>query len=228
MTEMRKNNDTKTLFEKLFILGVAMLAALAMVGASSGKTMSKDSKPSAEEVRKAYAKSFSSEKDQDYANAIKALSNVIKNYPDSYTPNVRLGWLFYLNGNYEKSDEYYQKAIDIAPSSIEALNGSMLPLMAMEDYKAVETAANQVFSIDPSNYLANLRYAYALRMQEKFDKAQQVAEAMLALYPTDVSFMVELALDKYGAGDKDGATETMWSAYVLSPDNATAKAWFED
>ena len=56
-----------------------------------------------ERIKKDYYKSFVYEKLGDYKNPIRVLMEVYKAYPNGYTVNLRLGWLYYLLGNYENS-----------------------------------------------------------------------------------------------------------------------------
>ena len=180
-----------------------------------------------EEIQEAYHKSFNYEKIEDYENAVRALSSVIEEYPSGYTVNLRLGWLYYLLGKYANSIEYYQKAVQSVSTSVEAKNGLMLPLIAQNKYSEAASIAYQVVSVDYYNYYANLRLGYSLRMQKKYDQAAQIANKMLAVYPTDVTFMTELALVKYNQGDKETAGSLMWDVLTLDPENETAKNYFE-
>ena len=176
------------------------------------------------EIRDAYHKSYRYEKAQNYADAIKALAPVATAYPQGYTVNLRLGWLYYLSGSYATARTCYQTAIKTAPDSIEAKLGHLLPLLAQERYDDAETSAKQVLRIDPVNYLANLRLAFALRMQKKFDAAEQVLNGMLVLYPTDISLLTEFALIKLAKDQKADAKRVFNDVLTLDPENVTAKA----
>ena len=176
-----------------------------------------------QQIKKAYEDSYRYEKLQNYEMAIKALMPVYKEYPKGYTVNLRLGWLYYLWGKYRNSIEHYQIAMEVAPYSVEARLGYMLPLLAQGRYAEVEKVAYQILKTDYYNYYANLRLAYALRMQKKYDLASEVARKMLVLYPTDVQFLVELALDYIGMGQKDKGYSILWDVLILQPDNETAK-----
>ena len=152
--------------------------------------------PTDAEIRDGYHKSYRYEKAQNYPDAIKALAPIVAAYPQGYTVNLRLGWLNYLNGGFATARTHYQAAIKTAPDSLEAKLGHTLPLMAQERYEETEAAAKQVLRIDPSNYLGNLRLAYCLRMQKKLDATESLLNAMLVLYPTDISLLTEFALIK--------------------------------
>lgn len=179
-----------------------------------------------EEIQEAYHKSFNYEQIEDYENAIRALSPVLDEYPNGYTVNLRLGWLYYLLGRYANSIEHYQKAVQIVPTSLEAKNGLMLPMLAQNKYSDAASIAYQVVSVDHYNYYGNMRLAYSLRMQEKYDQAEQILNKMLAVYPTDIIFLTELALVKYNQGDTEKAGNLMWDVLTLDPENETAKKYF--
>jgi tetratricopeptide (TPR) repeat protein len=180
--------------------------------------------PTDAEIREAYHKSYRYEKAQNYTDAIKALSPVVTAYPAGYTVNLRLGWLNYLTGGYATARKHYEAAIKTAPDSIEAKLGHTLPLLAQEKWEEAEAVAKQVLRVDPSNYLANLRLAYALRLQKKLDAAEQLLGAMLVLYPTDVSLLTEFALIKLAKDNKADAKRLFNDVIVLDPENITAKA----
>jgi tetratricopeptide (TPR) repeat protein len=176
------------------------------------------------EIREAYHKSYRYERSQNYADAIKTLAPVLTAYPQGYTVNLRLGWLYYLSGNYATSRTHYQSAIKTAPDSIEAKLGHTLPLMAQERYEEAEAAAKQVLRIDPSNYLGNLRLAYCLRMQKKLDATESLLNAMLVLYPTDISLLTEFALIKLAKNQNADAKRVFNDVLTLDPENVVAKA----
>lgn len=181
-----------------------------------------------EEIQEAYHKSFNYEQIEDYENAIRTLSPVLDEFPNGYTVNLRLGWLYYLLGKYANSIEHYQKAVQSVSTSLEAKNGLLLPLLAQNKYNEVTSTAYQVVSVDHYNYYGNMRLAFALRMQKKYDQAEQILNKMLAVYPTDITFLTELALIKYNQGDTEKAGGLMWDVLTLDPENETAKEYFEE
>ena len=176
------------------------------------------------EIRDAYHKSYRYERSQSYADAIKALSPVVTAFPQGYTVNLRLGWLNYLIGSYATARTHYVAAIKTAPDSLEAKLGHTLPLMAQERYDEAEIAAKQVLRIDPSNYLANLRLAFAFRMLKKLDAAEDLLNRMLILYPTDISLLTEYALIKTARNQGVDAKRVFNDILTLDPENVVAKA----
>lgn len=179
------------------------------------------------EIKEAYYRSYQYERNGDYERAIKALVFVYNEYPDGYTVNLRLGWLYYLMKKYSNALFHYQKAMKTIPSSIEAKLGYSLVLLAQEKYPEVEKVCYQIINTDYFNYYGNLRLAYALRMQKKYDIALKVVNKMLAVYPTDVNFLTYLGILKFLIGQKKEAREIFKNILILDPENTTAKEYLK-
>ena len=175
------------------------------------------------EIRSAYKRSYIYERSRDYTDAIKALMPIYENYPNGYTVNLRLGWLYYLSGRYADSEFHYRKALQAIPTSVEAILGLMLPLMAEDKWSQVESLAYRILKTDYYNYYGNLRLSVALRHQNKFSMAEAVDRKMLTLYPTDVNFLNELALSLLGEGKKLYAKTIFENVLILDPENVTAR-----
>ena len=175
-------------------------------------------------IQKAYHKSFHYEQTQNYDYALKVLQPVYKSYPNQYTINLRLGWLYYLSAKYANSIYHYNLVIKIAPVAIEPKLGLMLPQLAQERYGDAEQNAYQILNIDRYNYYANSYLIQALKKQNKTDTALAVVEKMLALYPTDVSLLVELG-NLYLIQNKINKANFIFNdVLTLDPENLTAKS----
>ncbi|WP_456396582.1 tetratricopeptide repeat protein [Desulfurobacterium sp.] len=175
------------------------------------------------DIKLAYHKSFTYEKTKDYRDAIKVLMPIYKTYPNGYTVNLRLGWLYYLMGKYKNSEVHYRKAIEAIPSSIEAKLGLALPLMAEKRWSDVESLMYKVLKTDYYNFYGNLRLAIALRNEDKGKLAEQISRKMLALYPSNVAFLTELGLDLIAQGKKKEAYSIFNDVLILDPENTVAK-----
>jgi tetratricopeptide (TPR) repeat protein len=117
---------------------------------------------------------------------------------------------------------HYVKAINVAPRSVEARNGYVLPLLALSRYSDAEKACRQVLIIDPKNYYANLRLVYSLRLQDKLEEATKLAPQMLILYPSNVYFLLEHALVLTASGKNAEARPIYQKVLLVSPANAIA------
>ncbi len=180
------------------------------------------------EIKEAYQRSYIYEKSGDYTDAIKALMPVYKSYPNGYTVNLRLGWLYYLAGRYADSELHYKKALQVNPTSVEAVLGLMLPLMAQDKWFQVESLAYRILKTDYYNYYGNLRLSVALRHEKKFSMAESVDRKMLSIYPTDVNFLNELAFSLLGEGKKLYAKTIFENVLILDPENVIAKEYLRE
>jgi tetratricopeptide (TPR) repeat protein len=180
-----------------------------------------------EEIKGAYQRSYLYEKVGDYTNAIKALMPVYNAYPNSYTVNLRLGWLFYLLKKYQNSEFHYRNAIKAIPTSAEAKLGLTLPLMAQQKWQDTEKVIYQILKVDYYNYYANLRLCYVFEKEKKYPLMQTVSQKMLALYPTSVPFLVYLAKSYYYLGNMKKAEKLFKDILILDPENVTAKEFLQ-
>ncbi len=176
-----------------------------------------------EEISACYTASYDYEKMENFDDAVKALIPVYENYSAAYTVNLRLGWLYYLKGNFANSLSHYGAAQSAVPGSIEPMLGKSLVLIAQKKWDDVETLMLGVLLIDTYNYYGSLRLSLALRMQGKNETAKKVAGRMLGLYPCDVSFLVELGLSEEALGNGKDALRIFRNVLVLDPQNLEAR-----
>jgi Flp pilus assembly protein TadD len=200
-----------------YILAVCVALSLAAAAPKTPSVMTDEA------VRDSYLKSYRYESGQDYRNAIKALVPVVTARPEDYTVGLRLGWLFYLNGNHANARACYEAAMRAQPASLEAKLGYTLPLLAQGKYDEAEAVARQILRLDASNYYANLRLAYALRMQGKFEAAAELLNRFLPLYPTDLKLLAELGLVCVARNQPEDARRLFTELRLLDPENATAQ-----
>ena len=174
-------------------------------------------------IKDIYLQSYNYEKTGNYKDAIRVLLSIYNSASDPYMINLRLGWLYYLDGKYANSIAFYKKASKIAPEAIEPLLGISLPLIAQGRFSEVEIFMYQVLKKDFYNYFGNLRLTTALRCQKKFDQAEKISEKMLRFYPTDINFLLELGLVEKGKGNINRAKGIFKNILLLDPLNKIAK-----
>ena len=130
----------------------------------------------------AFSKSYSFEYETQYAKAITALTDL---HVDSYQINLRLGWLYYMNKDYVKSEQYYKKAIVLEPTSIEARFGVVLPQSTAGNWNSVLATYLEVVKLDPNNSTANYRLASIYHTRKDYTNATTYVSRVLKLYPFD-------------------------------------------
>jgi len=180
-----------------------------------------------DQIKSAYYRSYLYEKSGDYEDAIKALMPVYREFPNGYTVNLRLGWLYYLAKKYANSEFHYKKALQVIPSSVEAMLGLTLPYMAQSKWSDTEALCYRILRIDYYNYYGNLRLSYALRKEGKFSLAAAVSRKMLTIYPSDVNFLLELAISLYHQGKLSYAKSLFEDILILDPENPVAKEFLK-
>ena len=176
-----------------------------------------------DEIQKAYLNSYNYEKIGDYKDAIKVLIPVYKKYPKGYTLNFRLGYLFFMNKKYTNAVSYYQKASLTLPYSFEPRLGIMRVYLTTGEYEKVTEIGYSILKRDFYNYYGNLYTIQALKKLKKYKDAIALANKMITIYPTDVTYLVNLA-KIYEITNPDYA-KTLYkdSILILDPNNVSAK-----
>ena len=179
-----------------------------------------------EQIKKAYADSYQYEKTENYRDAIKSIMLVYAHYPETYTVNLRLGYLHWLQGQFANAERHYQAAQKAMINAISPKLGLMSLAIAKQQFDSAEQLGFLILKQDPLNYYANLKLAYALTENKKYANAATVVEKMLALYPEDVSFLSQYAAIFAAQKQYDKATDYYSSVLILDPSNVSANYYF--
>jgi len=179
------------------------------------------------DIKEIYYKSYNYEKMGDYKDSIKVLIPLYNRYPHSYTLNLRLGWLFYVNKKYNNSIKHYQKASLDLPYSLETKLGLIKDYLAMQDYKRALKIGNLILREDYYNYYGNYYEILALKEIKDYKSALSVTNKMLTLYPISVLFLNSLGEIYYLEGKKDLAKKVFKDVLTLDPNNIFAKSYIK-
>ena len=106
-------------------------------------------------------------------DALAALDALPSPQHDGYVAQLRRGWLLYKLGKHAEAIDAYGRAIALEPRSVEARVGALLPAMALRRWADVEAGAREVLKLDPGNYLANLRLAFAVYNQGRYPRGRR-------------------------------------------------------
>ena len=176
---------------------------------------------SAQDVEKAFSRSYSLEQELKYDEAAALLVKVYDK--DSYAINLRLGWLNYLSGQLMQSSEYYDICIKLKPLSIEALLGKTYPESSLGNWQNVKALYSQILTIAPNNYTANLKLAQIYFYAGEYSKAEQIYKLILNQYPFTFDVVIGAAWNNYYLGKLREAKVLFKQALLLYPDNESAK-----
>jgi len=180
------------------------------------------SEASFEEIQEAYVKSYNYEQIGNYNEALKVLSPLYMKYPKNYTMNLRFAWLFYLSKKYTDACKYYQVASLLNTSALAPRLGLIRIYLDTQDYKKAEIFAYKHLQGDYYNYYGNLYMIKALIAQDKYEIAKTIIHKMLALYPTDIVFLEELAI-VYKKTHSSYLKKLYEDILILDPNNILVK-----
>ena len=180
--------------------------------------------PPDEEVRAAWRESLRLEVEGDFTGALAAL----RTSTPCYATLLRSGWLTYLAGNFLDSEQDYRKALRLAPSSLEARLGLLLPLLALDENREAVKTARQVLKESPRHPIALARLAVALRQQGRLKDAEGTLLEALTWHPTDVTLLTGLGLVRVAQARRAEARHLFHEIITLDPENEIAHAQLAD
>jgi tetratricopeptide (TPR) repeat protein len=134
----------------------------------------------ADKTANAFSLSYANEINKEYN---KAITNLIDLKENIYVVNFRLGWLYYINGEYNKSKAYYKKAIANETESVEARFGLIYPIIAMQNQDEVIAIYKQILNIDPNNATANYQLSNIYYLRKDWLNAEKYLETNVKLNP---------------------------------------------
>lgn len=172
------------------------------------------------ELQDAFGKSYTLESEKKYDDAIKTLNAVVNE--KNYEVNLRLGWLNYLAGKYDKSIAHYSACILIMPSSTEALWGVINPYSAKEDWLKVEKSYLSILKLDPKNSTANYRLGLIYYYRKNYSTAKKYFNVSLNLYPFDYNSLLMSGWTSYFLGRMQEAKVLFNKVLLNQPNDSSA------
>lgn len=171
-------------------------------------------------LQDAFNNSYTEEYNKEYKKAILSLTNVYD--AKSYELNLRLGWLYYIDGQYTQSVTYYQKSVDLMPYAIEPRFGIVYPLSALTKWDDVAKQYEEILKTDPNQTTANYRLGLIQYNKGNFAKAKPYFDKFLNLYPFDYDANIMSAWTNLMLGKVNEARILFNKALLLKPDDSSA------
>lgn len=166
-------------------------------------------------VRDALKRSYDAEYQLKYNKATEELLGVYS--PNSYELNLRLGWLSYKNNKNLESVNYYKRAIQKMPMSIEAKLGIVYPLAALERWDEVVKQYQVILKIDQYHATANYRLALIYYNRLDYISAWKYIHRYVNLYPFDFDGNSLACWINYSVGKKEEAYVFFKKALMVNP-----------
>ncbi len=175
------------------------------------------------DIGPAFSKSKYYEGIGDYKSAVNVLSQVEQSAKSGYILHVRQGYLWAQLGSLANSEFHYLEASKMNPSAVVPALGLMRIYNQQLRFDKTEALAFRVLKMDINNYYTNVYLTYALRQQNKKVLATKVNQRMLASYPSDPTFLSELALIKFSDDKFEETNEVIDTLFLIDPENSVAK-----
>jgi len=173
-------------------------------------------------VPELYQASYDLEAVQDYAGALAKMDDIARSGED-YVYHLRRGWLLYLLGRYGDSAEAYRAAVKVAPGSIEARQGLVLPLMALKRWSDAQGVCHELLERAPADYRGNSRLAYIHYSMGDYAGAADRYRKVLELYPSDVEMQAGLGWAQLKQGKVADARQTFEAVLRVAPSHVSAQ-----
>lgn len=173
------------------------------------------------EMKSAFAKSYTAEEKKKYSEAISAIKGV--NTAKCYECELRLGWLYYLSGNNTESYAHYSLAHTYMPASTEALWGAVYPLTKSEKWVELAKVYAKILQNDPTDPTANYRLGLSYYYKKEYEKALKYFQIALDITPFDYNTMMSSAWTHYFLGHKNEAKILFQKVLLYNTEDASAK-----
>lgn len=172
---------------------------------------------------KAFNNSINQALKGNYQKAIDELINIYKDNSNDYLVNLRLGYLYYLQKNYDESINYYKKAISLTnQKAIEPLLGLTLPIAAKEKWSELEKIYFEILALDQKNYTANLRLGQICFNRKEYLKAETYFKQVFDLYPSDYEANLYLGWTYFYLNKKSEAKKHFINTLMVSENDKSA------
>ncbi len=176
---------------------------------------------------KAFYESISAEKIGNYDDAISALVKSYDKEKNDYFYNLRLGWLYYLKGDFKTSVFYYNNAIRISNKSIESLIGITYPYSKLNKTDKLKDVYREILKKEPGNYTANLNLGLLFYYEGDYLNAIVFLEKVEEDYPSDYSANLYLGWANYYVGATKKAKTYFENALIVAPNDPSARKGFK-
>lgn len=196
-------------------IGAALLVGLVAGGRARGQ----DGDGSAA----LFQQSYDEEAAGRQAAALAALDRLPEARAVGYVAQLRRGWLYYRLGRNLEAIEAYGKAAALAPGSVEARVGMLLPLLGERRWSSAEKTAREALKIEPGNYLATLRLAWSLYNLGRYGEAVTAYKKLSDAYPGDVEVRTGLGWALLKHGRTAEAAAQFREVLDVSPKNTLAR-----
>ncbi|WP_394845329.1 tetratricopeptide repeat protein [Pendulispora brunnea] len=142
---------------------------------------------------------------------------------NGYVAQIRRGWLLYKLGRHAEAVDAYSKASALEPRSVESRLGVLAPKIAMRRWSDVESTAREALKLDPNNYSANAKLAFAYYNLGRYAEAATVYKKITDAYPGDIDIRSGLGWSYLKASKAGDAIREFRRILEVAPKHTLAR-----
>jgi len=166
--------------------------------------------------------SYSLERKGMYQEAIEQIEKVSHSSVNDELLSLRLGWLYYLQGDYNDAKRAYENALEENVQSVDARLGIYNQLVAQKRWREADKYNQETLVITPSHLQANLNQMAIEAHHQDWKSLSKRASKMVRNFPTSADSLIYLARANKGLGNKSSARRAYEKVLMLYPSNLEA------
>jgi len=174
-------------------------------------------------VLELFQRSYDAEATGKTLDALGALDMLPSPQRNGYVAELRRGWLLYVLGRYAEAIDAYHRASTLEPKSVESRVGALLPQLAAGRWFDVESTARDALQLDPLNYSANVKLAYAYYNLGRYSEAATIYAKLGDAYPGDVDVRTGLGWSLLKMTKPGDAASEFRKVLAVAPKHALAR-----
>jgi cytochrome c-type biogenesis protein CcmH/NrfG len=194
-------------------IATSLIAAVMLKAGSSHPASTVDTRRASE----AWAASVNAEQSSDYAEALKQTTAWSQAGGDRYVTLLRTAWLKYKSQDYPNAAAYYAQASGLQPTALTPLLGLLATAQSMNDNARIQTSAERVLRVEPTNYKALMALAGAQFATAEYRKARSSYARVLGIYPEDNDAISGVSWSALYLGEKHEAQRGFERIASVSP-----------
>ncbi len=148
-----------------------------------------------------------------FPEAITALSQAVKYYPEKAEPRVALRQLLLRTGDYERAEEAFLKALQSQPENVEAVKGRAEVLFSTGRYEEARQIVSEALKAHPDSPLLLVALGELLHYTGEHESARKQFEKALTARAGCPQALLGLGLSYRAAGEQDTAKRHFFRLY---------------
>jgi tetratricopeptide (TPR) repeat protein len=184
--------------------------------------------PPRNDAQKLWSISFAAENIKEYDVAIAAVEKIVELTSSQNNPYIhaRLGWLQYLDQDYERAIAHYKAASELGPFAVTPRLGLLNCYLATNRIDQATEECLSIIRLDPLNYRANKSLGDLYYIREDYARSAAYYQRLSTAYPDDLQIAANLGWCYLKLGEKTLAGQIFGNVLAVQPDNISAGTGF--